>query len=355
MDKILICTAIVMMSCTQIDPDVTPTITTNNNSNSSNDEWLVPISEVFDGGPGKDGIPSIDNPNFTDINNVAYLEDNDLVLIVKSNQETKIYPHKILDWHEIVNDKVGDKYVAITYCPLTGTGIGWDRQDEDDITTYGVSGLLYNSNLMPYDRSTESTWSQIRNDCVNGSLIGEKASLVSIIETTWETAKVIISNAVVLNLETGYTRPYGTYPYGEYKTADYLIFPVSNHDSRISKKERVYALLENDTVTAFRMKDFTGGIAVHESFTNQSRYVIVGSSQLGFITAFKNPDPSYTFYSVQDAGDIVLEDNFGTRWNVFGEAVEGPGTGDKLEPATAYMAYWFSLAAFFPEIEIYNN
>ncbi len=184
----------------------------------SDDEWLVPSSEVLSGGPGKDGIPSIDNPAFSSTEEVTFLQDNDLVTGIQIGNVIKAYPHIILDWHEIVNDQIDQTEVAVTYCSLTGTGICWSRLVNGTPATFGVYGLLYNTNLMPYDRATGSTWSQQRLECVNGVNIGTDATTYSLVETTWATWKAAFPGSEVLNLSTGFSRQYGSYPYGDYKT-----------------------------------------------------------------------------------------------------------------------------------------
>ena len=111
-------------------------------SSSVSGEWLIPKDQVFDGGPGRDGIPSVDSPQFTNVNNASYLQDNDLVIGIKIGGTIRAYPHPILDWHEIVNDDINGQKTAITYCPLTGSAIAWKRQGLVSNSTFGVSGLL---------------------------------------------------------------------------------------------------------------------------------------------------------------------------------------------------------------------
>ena len=120
------------------------------------ESWLIPVNEVFGGGPGKDGIPAISNPKFKPDSTITFLSDDDLVIGVKFEGQLRTYAHLILDWHEIVNDNLGQRYFALTYCPLTGSAIAWDRNLGGEVTTFGVSGLLYNTNLIPYDRATDS-------------------------------------------------------------------------------------------------------------------------------------------------------------------------------------------------------
>ena len=180
--------------------------TDDNTSNGGQDSWIIPEDEIYDGGPGKDGIPSIDDPKFISVDQVDFLNNNDLVLGVKNGENIKVYPHSILNWHEITNDKVGDTHIAVTYCPLTGTGVGWNRKINGESTTFGVSGLLYNSNLIPYDRKTESHWSQMLSKSVEGELVTTEAETFQLVETTWKTWKTwknMYPGAKVLSTKTG--------------------------------------------------------------------------------------------------------------------------------------------------------
>ena len=158
-------------------------------------EWLIPQNEVFDGGPGKDGIPAISNPSLVRNSSINYMKNDDLVIGVKFDGEIRGYPHPILDWHEIINDKINDNYFSITYCPLTGSTINYNRDLNGNITTFGVSGLLYNTNLIPYDRATNSNWSQMKLLCVNGELKGKTPETYITIETSWATWKRIFPDA----------------------------------------------------------------------------------------------------------------------------------------------------------------
>ena len=137
---------ILLISCSSTDVNTDP-LSNDDDNNTNNDntsnEWLIPISEVKDGGPGKDGIPSIDNPIFVSASVITSLNDNDLVVGVVKNNEAKAYPHTILDWHEVVNDEISGAFITLNYCPLTGTAFGWESISNETKTTFGVSGLLY--------------------------------------------------------------------------------------------------------------------------------------------------------------------------------------------------------------------
>ncbi len=219
-------------------------------------EWLLPSTEVYDGGPGKDGIPALSNPQMMEGQNGIYVKADDLILGYVSGDEVRAYPHKILDWHEIVNDVVNNKKIVISYCPLTGTGIGWSQELNGISSTFGVSGFLYNSNLIPYDRETDSYWSQIRLDCVKGSRKGEKIQTIQLIETTWQTWLNMYPETKVLSTNTGYSRNYDKFPYGNYKVSDGLFFPVSFDDDRLHKKEVVHGVIIKDKVKIYRFEHF---------------------------------------------------------------------------------------------------
>ena len=326
----------------------TPTPTTNA------EDWLIPRNQVFDGGPGKDGIPSVDTPEF-DAASAANLSNEQLVIGIKVGEEVRAYPHTILDWHEIVNDDFnnGEAY-AITYCPLTGTAIGWNRQITPDIkTTFGVSGLLYNTNLIPYDRETDSNWSQMRLDCVNGELQSQKIETYPLVETTWGAFKNLYPDAQVMNTNTEFNRSYGQYPYGTYRTDENIIFPIDNDDLRLPRKERVLGVIANDEVSVFRFGSFAGSElrAIAIEIGGQD-FVVFGSESQGIMMAFL--DETITGETISfpnsELRTDALVDNNGTTWNIFGESADG----QQLKTADAYIGYFFAWGAFYPQVEIYD-
>jgi len=319
-------------------------------------EWLIPKDQVLDGGPGKDGIPAIQNPDFIPASQAAYLSDEDLVLGFVDGDEARAYPHPILDWHEIVNDDINSHSVSVIYCPLTGTGIGWDRMINNTKTTFGVSGLLYNSNIIPYDRATDSNWSQLLLKSVQGPLAGTSAKTHNLVETTWETWKKLYPSTWVLSANTGHNRSYGRYPYGTYKTDNRLIFPVSNDDNRLHQKERVLALIANQQARAYRFESFGEGISMITDEFDDKKIVVAGSNQLNLMVAFYRELASGTlldFDPVLHELPVILVDHEGTRWDVFGRGVDGPRAGQQLDQPVQMMGYWFAFAAFYPDVSIY--
>lgn len=317
-------------------------------------EWLIPSDQVFDGGPGQDGIPALENPAFLNANNQDYLGDNDLVIGLKSGNTVKAYPHPILDWHEIINDEINGKKLAITYCPLTGSAIIWNRVIDGKETTFGVSGLLYNTNLIPYDRETGSRWSQMKLECVNGELIGKFIKTDKLVETTWKTWKEMYPGTAVVSNSTGYARSYGVYPYGDYKTNNNsLLFPIDNKDTRLPQKERVFGLIVAGVAKAYRISSF-GELTVSNDNSFSRPIVIVGSSSKNFTVAYERTfnNQKLEFTALENQLPIVMQDNLGNKWDIFGVAVEGPNAGQELKATTSYIAYWFAWAAFYPNTAI---
>ena len=320
-------------------------------------EWLIPKSEVLDGGPGKDGIPALTNPAFIAASDATYLQDNDLVVGFISGNDVRAYPHAILDQHEIINDDINGVSLAVTYCPLTGTGIGWNRNVNGTNTTFGVSGLLYNTNLIPYDRATGSNWSQMKLLCVNGSLIRTKVQVIPVVETTWKTWKAMYAQTKVVSKQTGYSRNYDRYPYGDYKTNnDNLLFPLNPKDNRLPSKERVHGVIINDKAKVYQYYHFTDSIQlINDSFQNTD-LVIAGSQPDNFIVSFVrriSNDTLLTFTPVQNKLPVIMQDNEGTEWDIFGFGVSGPGAGEKLTPAVSFIGYWLAWGAFYPGAAIY--
>ena len=285
---ILYAISFVVFSCGSSDPS-TPAI--------NNDTWLIPFSEVRDGGPGKDGIPALENPLMINAVEAEYLDDFDLVVGYKNGNDARAYPHKIFDWHEIINDDLQGRKIAITHCPLTGTSLGWEREYNGQTTTFGVSGLLYNTNLMPYDRTTNSTWTQIGEQCVNGELTGTKAETFQVFETEWKTWKSMYPETKVVSTNTGHSRNYGNYPYGDYRTTNGLIFSVTVDDNRLPQKERVHGIIVNDKVKVYKFISFTQNPVITDTFQGKN-VTVIGSPEKNFIISFHEKIIDSTVLSV---------------------------------------------------------
>ncbi len=317
--------------------------------------WLIPQSEVLDGGPGKDGIPALTNPENLQVDQINYLSDDDLVIGFYHEGEYRAYPHSILDWHEIINDELNGEKIAITYCPLTGTGIGWSRFIDGSETTFGVSGLLYNTNLIPYDRLSDSNWCQISLECVNGSFIGNKIETFHLFETTWKTWREMFPNSTVVSTNTGFIRNYSRYPYGDYRTNDNsLLFPVSPRDERLPAKERVLTVLENDRAKVYRFDRFEEGAGIITDQHNNLDIIIIGDKDKNYLVAFEDNlnGSSHTFSIISDGKNgAIFQDETGNQYDLFGNVLAGADIGSSLKPVTSFMAYWFSVGSFYPNVQ----
>lgn len=226
------------------------------------ENWSIPTDFVFRGS-GFDAIRSLEAPAFetydfkADVERSFYVKENDLVIGLKIGSELRFYPHAILDWHEIVNDRIQNTSLSLIYCPLTGTTSVWDRMLNGQETSFGVSGLLYNSNVMPFDRATNSIWTQLDAECVNGDLIGQAAKKFSFAEMKWESWLKIYRLPKVLSLNQGGGFDYTEYPYADYRTNhEYLAYPITFDDDRLPRKERVHAVIVEREAKVYRMENF---------------------------------------------------------------------------------------------------
>ncbi|AVR45089.1 hypothetical protein C7S20_07295 [Christiangramia fulva] len=234
-------------------------------SNSS-----IPVTEIKDGGPPKDGIPAIDHPKFLQASQVS-LGENARILGVYENGIAKAYPISILNYHEIVNDHFGEKPVVITYCPLCGSGIAFKAEVNGEKLSFGVSGLLYNSDVLLYDRQTESLWSQLKNEAISGKLKGEKLKILNTANTTWENWKEKYPNTLVLSEDTGFNRDYSRNPYPDYENSSRLYFPVNEKNELFPPKEMVIGLKLNGKTKAYPFSELKKlkGKVLKDSFAGQ--------------------------------------------------------------------------------------
>ncbi|GGX86518.1 hypothetical protein GCM10007160_12300 [Litchfieldella qijiaojingensis] len=299
-------------------------------------------SAVRSGGPGKDGIPSIDRPRFQSAEQAdGFLDDEDIVIGVYRHGEARAYPQRILVWHEIVNDEFAGEPVSITYCPLTGTALGFARGD----TELGVSGNLVNSNLVMYDRATDSEWPQILGVAIDGPLSGQGLKEFRVFWTTWGQWKARHPDTQVLTDQTGYVRNYRRDPYGSYRPlSGYYhpdsrrLFPVMTRDARYPPKTMVLGVRTSDGAIAID-KDALREEEVVDVSLNGSQYTVVHDPGLDTGWVFRNPD------------DIDIE---ASNLTFGAEGVSGAGL-ENLETVNAFEAMWFAWAAFYPETTVYEG
>jgi hypothetical protein len=189
--------------------------------------------EVLQGCSHRDCIPAIDQPKFIRADQASFLRGDELVIAIANDSEARAYPIRILVWHELVNDVFADIPIVVSYCPLCGSGLVFERTLDGEAVEFGVSGLLHNSDLIMYDRKSESLWQQITGTAFAGKKRGEQLPVYPSAMTTWDQWRSAHPNTLVLSTDTGHaTYSYKETPYGDYATNDTLMFPVSIVDAR---------------------------------------------------------------------------------------------------------------------------
>jgi hypothetical protein len=219
-------------------------------------KYIVHPDDLSGGGPPKDGIPSIDDPKYVSVEDAdEWIQDNELVLGMIYKGVKRVYPLQVLVWHEIVNDWIAGDPVLITYCPLCGSGIAFERILDGEPVEFGTSGKLYDSNLVMYERRTDTYWSQIDGLAIIGELTGTELAELSIDTVSWRDWKREHPGSEVLSRNTSYDKPYGVDPYGGYYEDSFIWFPVENSDDRIHPKTIVFGVEVNGTFKAYREED----------------------------------------------------------------------------------------------------
>jgi hypothetical protein len=330
----------------------------------------VPLSEFISGGPGKDGIPSIDRPRFTGFRAAApFLDPREAVAVVELRGQARAYPLAILIWHEIVNDEIGGLPIAVTYCPLCNSTVAFDRRIGGQTLEFGTTGALRNADLVMYDRQTQSWWQQLTAEAVVGELTGQRLRVLSSQILSWREFKRLHPDGRVLSVETGYNRPYGANPYVGYddprtlpptvgRSADQTlpaksrvaavrtgprsaaVFPFS----RLRRDAPINARADGRAIAVFfdpRVASPLDELAVWEGRRVGAAAVFERAAPAGTLRFEPGPEPG-TFRDSQTA----------STWDMRGRAVTGPLAGARLRQVPHDDQFWFAVAAFYPRAEI---
>lgn len=314
---------------------------------------IVPLDQVISGGPSKDGIPSIDKPQFISASEAeAFLKEDDLVLGIELNGDAKAYPRRILVWHEIVNDVVGGVPVVVTYCPLCYTGAAFERVLDGEVIEFGVSGKLYNSDLVMYDRKTDSYWSQIMGRAIVGELAGQSLKRLPLDTLEWKNWKKLHPETKVLSTNTGFNRNYNVDPYSGYYGNDFVMFPLENLDQRLHPKTVVYGVAIEGEAKAYPadevkkmggvVNDIVGGtpiVVLHHPEANTVK--IYARTVLGEIL------------ELEAANGVLVDKSSGSRWSYDGEGLSEQYAGVQLTEVISPPNFWFAWAAFHPETDLF--
>lgn len=338
----------------------------------------VPYSEILSGGPPRDGIPALNDPQFVSVSEAdAWLKPKEPVILVRVGEDARAYPIQILIWHEIANDTVGGEPLVVTFCPLCNTAIAFKRTvnpstgsgQGGQVFDFGTTGRLRFSNLIMYDRQTETWWQQATGEAIAGELTGAQLEFYPAAIISWEDFKTSYPGGKALSRETGYPRDYGRNPYIGYDDVNNPPFlyrgPVT--PNQLPPVARVLTIDVNGETVAYpyetleqvgAVNDTVGGEAVLVVWQAGTVSPLDGSStaagrDVGTAAAFSREldGKTYTF-SFEDGK--ILDDQTKSEWNVLGQAVAGELKGKQLAPLVSINHFWFSWAAFKPETRIYQ-
>jgi hypothetical protein len=330
----------------------------------------VPFADILWGGVPPDGIPPIDAPQFESIAAAAeWLPPQSPVIKLEIDGDARAYPLAILTWHEIVNDTVGGVPVVITFCPLCNSALVFERTVGDAELTFGVSGNLRNSDLIMWDRQTQSWWQQFTGEGIVGAYTGTQLTAVPSLVTGFGVFSEQFPQGQVLSRETGYNRRYGQNPYVNYDQTDAPFLFDGTLDTRLPATEHVLAGLVMGEAIAYPfpilqdrvvINDEVGGVPVVAlwqagSTSALGAQVIAEAEDIGWAALYSREVDEQVLTFRLDPDGSIRDDETDTRWNAFGEAIEGALTGARLRLQIAAPHFWFAWAAFQPETRVYGQ
>jgi hypothetical protein len=324
----------------------------------------VPYAEIFSGGPPPDGIPPLDDPKFETVAEAdAWLEDREPVVFFLAGQDVRSYPLQILTWHEIVNDVVGGNPVVVTFCPLCNTALVFERPRlNEELLTFGTSGNLRNSDLVMYDRQTQSWWQQFSGEAIVGDLTGSQLEFLPASIISWGDFKTQYPAGQVLSRDTGFNRRYGSNPYVGYDDIDQSPFLYAGSlDDRMLPMERVLGVLLSDgTGAAYPFTRLREEQAINDTLSDTPVVAfwktgtasaldsaeIANGQDIGSTGVFIRvvDDQILTFVSKSEG--IFEDEQTGSTWNLSGSAVAGPLQGSQMIALPHHDTFWFAWAAF---------
>lgn len=329
----------------------------------------VPYSEILSGGPPKDGIPAIDAPNFQSVSEAdEWLRDREPVVFVQAGGDARAYPIQILIWHEIVNDTVGGEPLLVTFCPLCNTAIAFKRTFNGQVLDFGTTGRLRYSNLIMYDRQTETWWQQATGDAIAGEHTGAQLEFYPASMISWGDFKDLHPDGKVLSRDTGHPRDYGRNPYYGYDDINQTPFLFNGTTpDQLPPMARVLTVDLNGEAVAYpydvlsEMKvinDTVGGEDIVIFWTEGTASALDTSNipegrEVGSAVAYsRSLDGQILAFKFADGK--IFDEQTNSEWNILGLAIAGELKGKQLSPIVSINHFWFSWAAFKPETRIYQ-
>ncbi|MDZ7755548.1 DUF3179 domain-containing protein [Rhodohalobacter sp.] len=347
-------------------------------ANSQNfDNWKTDLSKksidlksLVSGGPPKDGIPSINKPEFVQFDDAdSWINNEEPVIAFQYEGISRAYPLQIMIWHEIVNDRFDDTPVLITFCPLCYSAIVFDRRIDGEVHEFGVSGFLRHSDMIMFDRKTESLWQQFTGEAVVGSYTGKELKVLPSQIISYEQFKDAYPDGEILSRETGHRRSYGQNPYAGYDDINNTPFLMGDiEDDRLKPMEKVVGLRINGTQKAYpyavtekegAINDTVGEEPVVIFHVDGARSAldaaeISNSRSDGSTGAFNRVINGQTLEFRYQSGEIRDQET-GSTWDISGKAVSGELEGEQLEPLIFGDYFAFAWMVFWPETLLFDN
>ncbi|HVS33055.1 MAG TPA: DUF3179 domain-containing protein, partial [Thermoanaerobaculia bacterium] len=312
----------------------------------------IRLEEVVSGGVRKDGIPSLENPRVIPAARAEYLTEDETVFGVRSGGVARAYPQRILDWHEMVNDRIAGRHVSLAYCTLCGSPILYETAiGPGEVYTFGSSGLLYRSNKLMYDRQTNSLWSHLTGEPVIGPLVGKgkKLRVLPMTITTWREWRTRHPGTEVLSLDTGHMRDYRPgAAYGAYFASEGTMFPVWKRSAALEAKEWIYVVETAKGRKIYPLQALVARPLLTDSIRGDA-VLILTDPKSESVRAYAIGSRRFT----RD-GDALVDSSAGERFMTEEEALVSPG-GTRLERLPAVRAYWFGWYGIHPGTEIYRS
>jgi hypothetical protein len=326
----------------------------------------IRVEEVVWGGVLLDGIPALDRPRTVAAGEAEYLDSDDPVFGVELNGDARAYPLRIMDWHEMANDVVGGVPVSLAYCTLCGAGVLYETRTRDRTYTFGSSGFLMRSNKLMYDRQTHTLWNHLTGEPVLGPLADERIDLKvrPVVVTTWDEWRRRHPSTRVLDVDTGFDRPYEKgAAYADYFASDDALFPVRDPGRGLRSKQRVFALRVGRAAKAYPLDRILPRHVVNDELGG-SRLVVVATGrriltrgvdqQSGLAATYESGAEVRAYLRGGHSFDRALRDERGRRWRLTEDALVGP-RGERLGRLGGHLAYAFGWLSYFPRTEIYGE
>jgi hypothetical protein len=332
----------------------------------------ISFDEIISGGPPKDGIPAITNPVMEDVAAAStWLIEQSPVIVVELEGEARAYPQALLIWHEIANDEIAGVPIAITFCPLCNSSIVFDRRVDGEILEFGVSGVLRNSDMVMYDRQTESWWQQFTGEGIVGVYTGTVLDIIPSQVIGFGQFAERYPDGLVMSRDTGYARSYGINPYTDYDQTSRPFLFDGEVDPRLPATERVLAGEIDDVAIAYPFSILAEQIVINDVIgetpvvvfwqpgvaSSLDRATIDESRDIGTAALYERTlaDGRVLEFEWDEANQVLLDTQTGSEWNLFGEAVAGELAGTVLQQRVFAPHFWFAWAAFEPDTLVHGE